>query len=157
LAGGIMSVSETAFYMESLLYSITETNDNDEEIQVINKVYQGDLDEPPMPGKVVCTIQAGKQGNPLNFPSISKIQGPYDVPFYIHGYVAGSKQETMLRMYDIADMVKAAFIADMDGFNNTCTSSHLPEDFLLYGEDSSGKGLYVGFQFIINCNYSNNE
>lgn len=148
-----MSVSGTASYMETLLYSLKD----EDEKKIATKVYHGDLEEPPMAGKVVFTIQAGKKTKLLDFPSISKLLTPNDVPFFVHGYVAGEKNKTMLKMYDLADMVESKIISEMDNFNNTCTSSHLPDDYLLYGEDISGKGLYVGFQFIIICNYSNNE
>ena len=148
-----MSVSKTAKEIETLLYSLKD----EENKKITSKVYQGDLEEPPMSGKIIFTVQASKKTKLTDFPSISKLLTPNDVPFYIRGYVAGEKNESMLMMYDLADKVEELFIAHMDNFNNTCTSSHLPEDYILYGEDASGKGLYTGFQFIIICNYSNNE
>lgn len=145
-----MSVSGTAEYIETTLYAIKDTNEN----QIISKIYQGPLKKPPMAGKYIATIHAGKYSKLIDIPQMI---GPKDVPFFINIYMAGPLEETSLKLYDLADTIIPEIEAEMDNFNGTCTSSHVPDDYVLFGDGQLDNSLVSFFTLIIICNYSNNE
>lgn len=148
-----MTLSGTVQEIEKILYAMKDSNNN----KVVDKVFQGSLNNSPMAGKTTFSIQADRHMRVIDFQSSSLLLGPKDVVIYIYGYIAGPKDETILRLYDLAELTEKELAKYWDNFNHTCTSTHRDEEYLKYGEDSSLKGLYVGFEMIIICNYSNNE
>lgn len=135
----IMTVSETATQIKTVIDAITETIGT-EEVEVVSKSWIGDIGAPPNVGEIIVTIIAREEEEEdVNYPGNNPPPKPKWVPWEIYVVSVGQDvTSATIRLYDVVPMIKDALRADLS-FNGTCDEGIFPSKSVVYGAGGTNK------------------
>lgn len=139
--------------MEALKETVTNEEDEEEEITIFDTVVIGNIDSDKMPPGTSMSIRAVTEEAALNFAGPDIPPSPFTTPWHLTLYVTGQVSEATSRIYHLIPLIKESLLIDMT-FGGSCTEAWWPEPHLIYDEVTTKTGMISGARFILMANYN---